>query len=167
VEIHGLYSTDFSSGDCTRKDSRRSRTVWGFELGRCYDFDQMPDTDCREYIGTKEQGGCSGTLSPQSVIVPDEGYNCLFYVDDDCKRPLGRLSDHSCMLTNMPDIGWVGNQIGSFRCVSTLLPPFAYHFELTIFKVARIQVMISFKNLSTGGYCGLLRANKRFTELPS
>lgn len=123
MEIHGLYSTEFSTADCTRKDSRRSRTVWGYELNKCYDFKAMPDTDCREYIGTKEQGGCSGSLSAQSVLVPDEGYNCLFYVGDGCEKPLGRLSDHSCMLTNMPDIAWIGNQIGSFRCVSILLAP--------------------------------------------
>ncbi|KAJ0129768.1 Eukaryotic translation initiation factor 5 [Fusarium oxysporum f. sp. albedinis] len=116
MEIHGLYSTDLKAADCTRKDDRRSRTVWGFELNRCYDFRSMPGTDCREYIGTKEQGGCSGNLPPHSILVPDEGYNCIFFFGDDCTRPFDRTSDHSCMSTNTGD-GWVSNQIGSFRCL--------------------------------------------------
>ncbi|KAK2669954.1 SGNH hydrolase superfamily [Fusarium oxysporum f. sp. vasinfectum] len=100
MEIHGLYSTDLKAADCTRKDDRRS----------------MPGTDCREYIGTKEQGGCSGNLPPHSILVPDEGYNCIFFFGDDCTRPFDRTSDHSCMSTNTGD-GWVSNQIGSFRCL--------------------------------------------------
>ncbi|KAG8356440.1 hypothetical protein FVEN_g5620 [Fusarium venenatum] len=118
MQIHPLYPGMDSvyTKDCERKDSRKSRTVWGYELNKCYDFREMPDTDCREYIGTKEQGGCSGGLSPHSVLVPDEGYNCIFYFGGDCTRPFDRTSDHTCMSTNTGD-GWVSNQIGSFRCL--------------------------------------------------
>ncbi|WXC44239.1 hypothetical protein QX201_003975 [Fusarium graminearum] len=49
------------------------RTVWGYELNKCYNFKEIPDTDCREYIGTKEKGGCSGGLSPHSVLVRMKG----------------------------------------------------------------------------------------------
>ncbi|OBS29554.1 hypothetical protein FPOA_03491 [Fusarium poae] len=120
MQIHPLYpgSESVYTKDCERKDSRRSRTVWGYELNKCYDFNEMPDTDCREYIGTKEQGGCFGGLSsPHSILVPDEGYNCVFYFGDDCKRPFDRTSDHTCMSTNTGDGTWVSNQIGSFRCL--------------------------------------------------
>ncbi|EKJ76429.1 hypothetical protein FPSE_03428 [Fusarium pseudograminearum CS3096] len=48
MEIHGLYPGGVDSADCTRKDSRRSRTVWGYELNKCYNFKEMPDTDCRD-----------------------------------------------------------------------------------------------------------------------
>ncbi|RFN46103.1 integrin alpha n-terminal [Fusarium flagelliforme] len=116
MEIHGLYSTDLAKADCAVKDDRRYRKVWGFELDRCYNFSEMPDTDCREYRGSKEQGACEGRLPPQSVMVPDEGYNCIFFFDGSCSRRFGLSADHSCMSTNTGG-DWTANQIGSFRCV--------------------------------------------------
>ncbi|KAF5660854.1 integrin alpha n-terminal [Fusarium heterosporum] len=100
------------------KTDKRHRLLWGSKLNTCYNFmDDMPDTDCKEWVGDKEQGGCvGGHLKQASVRVPDEGYNCMFYNDNDCKGDTYNKGGHSCMKTGDTE-GWIGVTIASFRCL--------------------------------------------------